>query len=240
MTSDQPGAIAGDTRLQSCVLEDLSDAVNYRRWLADLARPYLGEHPLEIGSGLGYYIQEWLTTVPRFTGSEADDDRLAQLTDRFRAEPRVTVRRLLLPAEEIGSHSAVVALNVLEHIRDDVEALRSMGGLTAPGGKVIILVPAFQSAMSRFDRAIGHERRYTVPSLTAAGEAAGLRAESVRYVNPMGLLAWYVVCRGLRSRPRNGPFLRTYDRLVVPVLRRLEGARRPPFGQSVLGVFSKV
>jgi hypothetical protein len=45
--------VTGDSRLQSDVLEDLSDAHRYRRWLADLARPYLGEHPIEIGSGTG-------------------------------------------------------------------------------------------------------------------------------------------------------------------------------------------
>jgi hypothetical protein len=43
--------VTGDFALQSDVLEDLSDARRYRRWLADLARPYLGQHPVELGSG---------------------------------------------------------------------------------------------------------------------------------------------------------------------------------------------
>jgi hypothetical protein len=239
VTSGEYGAIIGDSQLQSCVLEDLSDAVNYRRWLADLARPYLGDHPLEVGSGLGLYISEWLSTVPRFTGSEADDDRLAQLSARFQAESRVTVRRLLLPSDEDGEHSAVVALNVLEHISDHVGALQSMARLIRPDGAIVLIVPAFEFAMSRFDRAIGHQRRYTVPSMAEAVGAAGLHAERIQYVNPVGLLGWYAVCRVMRMRPRNGPILRGYDRLVVPWLRRAEEGRRVPFGQSVFAVIRK-
>lgn len=235
MTLPMP-KIAGDTHLQSRVLEDLSDAVNYQRWLADLARPYLGDDPIELGSGIGDYAAEWLSTVPRITVTEADDDRLKMLTGRFIEDPRVDVRPLFLPTDERAEHSAAVALNVLEHIEDDVAGLRSIGGLLRPGGAVVLIVPAFPSAMSRFDRTIGHFRRYTVASMGAALSAAGLRIERLRYLNPVGLLGWYTACRTLGLSPHNGPLVRMYDRLVVPVARRLERRWQPPFGQSVFAV----
>jgi SAM-dependent methyltransferase len=228
--------IAGDTHLQSRVLEDLSDAVNYQRWLADLARPYLGSDPVELGSGLGDYAAEWLNTVPRITVTEADDSRLKALTERFVDDARVDVRPLFLPTDERAKHSAAVALNVLEHVEDDVAGLRSVGGLLRPGGAVVLIVPAFPSAMSRFDRTIGHFRRYTVASMGAALTAAGLRIEQLRYINPVGLAGWYVACRTLRLSPRNGVMVRTYDRLVVPMARRIERRWEPPFGQSVFAV----
>jgi hypothetical protein len=42
-------------------------------WLADLARPHLGDDPIEVGAGIGDYAAEWLTTAPRITVTEADD-----------------------------------------------------------------------------------------------------------------------------------------------------------------------
>jgi SAM-dependent methyltransferase len=228
-----------DHHVQSGVLEDLSEAVNYRHWLAGLAAPYLGDHPIEIGSGIGDYAAEWLQTVPKITVSETHEDRLKLLHERFVDDTRVEVRRLTLPANERGEYSAAVALNVLEHIRDHVGAVRSVTGMLRPGGRVVLIVPAFQFAMSRFDRTIGHERRYTRASAGEVLTAAGLEIEQLHYINPLGLMSWFVVCRLLGSFPRNGVMLRTYDRAVVPLARSLERRRHPPFGQSVFAVGRK-
>jgi SAM-dependent methyltransferase len=222
--------------MQTRVLEDLSHAVNYRRWLVDLVRPYLGEDPIEIGAGTGDYAAEWLAGLSRLTVTEADETRLKDLNQRFAHDPRVTVRPLALPTTETGTYSAVVALNVLEHIDDDVGALRSAAALLRPGGAVALIVPAFPSAMSRFDRAVGHVRRYTRDSMSTALRAAGLTVQELRYVHPLGLLSWYVVCKALRSFPSNGTLLRGYDRTVIPLCRRAERRWRPPFGQSLLAV----
>ncbi len=232
--------IAGDTHLQSDVLEDLATAVNYRRWLCSLAHPYLGDDPLEIGSGLGYYATEWADAGHPLTVSEADQGRLAELRSRFDGDGRVQVRELAVPIEVEGQYSSAVAYNVLEHIPDDVAALRAFRGLLRPGGAVILVVPAFPSAMSDFDRAIGHFRRYTKRSLSAALTDAGLRVERLHYLNAPGLLVWYVVVKTLRQRPKEGLGLTLYDRLLVPVMRRVEKLVRPPFGQSVFAVARRV
>jgi len=228
--------INGDTLLQSAVLEDLSDAVNYQRWLADLVRPYLGDEPLEIGSGIGDYAALWLSDVKHLTATEGDPQRLLALKTRFADEPKVTARELLLPTDETGSHSSIVALNVWEHIDDHVGALVSARRLLRPGAAVVLVVPAFEAAMSRFDREIGHVRRYTKGTMAEALTAAGLEIEELRYINPVGLISWMVVCKLLRQRPKNGAMLRAYDRVVVPRLRKAERSRKPPFGQSVFAV----
>jgi hypothetical protein len=228
-----------DHHVQSGVLEDLTEAVNYRHWLAGLAAPFLGDDPIEIGSGIGDYAAEWLATVPRITVTETHEDRLKLLHERFVDDARVEVRRLTLPAGEAGEHSAAVALNVLEHIPDHVGAIRTVTGLLRPGGHVVLIVPAFEFAMSKFDRTIGHVRRYTRASAGEVLTAAGLEIEELRYLNPLGLMSWFVVCRLLGSYPRNGLMLRSYDRAVVPLARGLERRWRPPFGQSVFAVGRK-
>jgi SAM-dependent methyltransferase len=229
-------AVEGDTGLQSDVLEDLRTAVNYRRWLCSLGLPYFGDDVLEIGSGLGYYAAEWASMGVRITASEADPDRLRHLGEAFADDPRVGVRELAVPIEEEGDYSTVVAYNVLEHIPDDVAALKAFRGLIRPGGTVVLIVPAFEGAMSAFDRAIGHQRRYTRAGLSSVVGRAGLHVEQCRYVNAPGLLAWYVGMRLLGGRPKEGPLLSIWDKVVVPVERRVERYVRVPFGQSVFAV----
>lgn len=233
--------VTGDSRLQTDVLEGLSDAPRYRRWLADLARPHLGDEPLEIGSGNGDYALEWAPYVTRFTATEADHSRYDALAKRFADHPVISARYLLLgdaetAPEQRERHTGAVALNVFEHIPDHVGALRSLAGHVRPGGAIVIMVPAFPSAMSRFDLAIGHQRRYTRASLRALFTEAGLVVSDVRYINPIGLLTWYAAVKTFHMAPKNGLAVRVYDRTIVPVARGADRLFRAPFGQTVVGV----
>ena len=232
--SPAPPQVLGDSPLQTAVLEDLSAAVRYREWLAGLAAPWLGPEPLEVGSGLGDYAATWAAWGHRVTASEADPSRLAALRDRFAGSPGISVRELAVPVAETGRYSAVVAINVLEHIEDDAAALRALAGL-APGGRVILLVPAFPLLYSRFDRQVGHVRRYRRAALRAVLEAACLEVQRLHHVNAVGFLSWLVVVRLLGARPHDGLALRLFDRMV-PALARIEAWRPPPFGQSLFAV----
>ncbi len=223
-------------QLQTQVLEDLRSARHYRRWLVRLAAPHLGDDPLEVGSGIGDYAAELAAGRRRYTATEADPERLAVLAERFADHPVVRVRKLVLPGDERGDHSAVLMLNVMEHIEADVEALRSAAALVRPGGAVVVLVPAFQAAMSRFDRLIGHHRRYTRAGLVAAMVEAGLHVERAHYVNSVGLIAWFLLMRCARRIPRDGPALRWYDATVIRATAWCERRLTPPFGQSVFAV----
>src|SRR5215218_1906751 len=90
--ASEPPRPLGDSALQSQTLESVASAVNYHAWLTDLARPHLGDHPLELGSGLGDYARTWLHGgLAEITVTEADPDRLAVLRDRFAGDHRVHV-----------------------------------------------------------------------------------------------------------------------------------------------------
>jgi SAM-dependent methyltransferase len=231
--------VEGDTALQSSVLEDLAEAVNYRRWLVELGLPYLTGPTLEVGSGRGDYAADWANRGVAMTASEADPGRLAALRDRFRDDPRVAVRELAVPIDIVTNYAAVVAYNVLEHVPDDLAALRAFFGLLRPGGRVVLIVPAMSALMSRFDRLIGHQRRYRVKQLAETIQRAGLDLEQLHYVNAPGALAWFVGMRLLGMTPAAGPLLRTWDSAVIPVARRLERRWAPPFGQSLFAVATR-
>lgn len=222
--------------VQDRALESLSTAGNYNAWLAALAEPWLGGDVIEIGAGAGSIGARWASGGRMVTMTEPHLVRVVELRRRFDGDESIRVEQLSLPSSRRGSYSSAAAVNVLEHIEDDGSAVSSMASLVRPGGHVIVLVPAFEVAMSRFDRDIGHHRRYRRRDVQRLFESAGLQPVVLRYVNSVGLIGWTVVVRGLRRSPADGALLRFYDRRVVPRLRRWEQSHPPPFGQSVLGV----
>jgi len=237
VTRDDTDQLRGDRQTQCEVLVALAECANHRKWFAAFARPYLGEHPIEIGSGLGDYALQWIPLVEKFTATEADPALFAELRKHMAAYPNVTVRQLLLPSEERGDHSCLISYNVLEHIDDHVGALRSMARLVRPEGYIVLVCPAFPFAMSPVDIATGHVRRYTKRSMRKALTDAGLEVVSVRYANSIGLICYYAFTSLLKRQPSTGGTMTFYDRLVVPAVRWLESAvGRPPFGQSVLAI----
>ncbi len=230
--------VLGDTNVQQETLEDLLAAPNYRAWLTSLAAPYLGAHPIELGSGLGHYAEDWLAGgLEKITVTEADEGRLQYLRDKFAGDDRVSVRTIDLDHPLEGSYSAFVSFNVLEHIPDDVAALRAARGLVEPGGYVVSFVPAFPALMSDYDRSIGRVRRYKLAEMAQRLEAAGLESVRLQYVNAPGFLAWWLGMRILRRKPTDGAALRIWDSQVIPRTRKIESKRRGvPFGQSVFSV----
>jgi SAM-dependent methyltransferase len=229
--------IRGDRQVQCDVLVALSECRNHRKWFADFAKPYLGDHPIEIGSGLGDYAREWIPLVGRFTATDADEAMVIGLKRELAGYAHVDVRQIWLPTTAQAEHSCLISYNVLEHIEDHVGALRSMARLVRRGGYIVLVCPAFPFAMSPVDIATGHVRRYTRRSMKAALTEAGLEVVDLRYANSLGLLCYYAFTSLLRRQPSTGGTMTLYDRLVVPMVRSAERLiSRPPFGQSVIAV----
>ena len=99
-----------------------------------------------------------------------------------------------------GSARAVVLLDVLEHLPDPAGALRHAADALAPGGGVVVTVPAGPSLMGPWDRMLGHYRRYTPRMLRAQAAEAGLRVRWVSHWNAFTYPAAWVVRRLERRR----------------------------------------
>lgn len=84
-----------------------------------------------------------------------------------------------------GHYDLIAVLDVVEHIEDDVAALAAMRACLAPGGKILIAVPAHQWMWSAHDTVNHHHRRYSKATLKAAIEQAGLKTEKLGYFNSL-------------------------------------------------------
>jgi len=219
---------------QGETLRRMEAAENYNRWLLERGRAEIGRRVLDAGAGIGTFSAA-VADGRQVVALEPDPTFVPALRERFAGCSNVTV--LDCAVEELdgdASFDTILCFNVLEHIAADEAALARFASLLRPGGSLLLLVPAHPTAYGRIDYVLGHERRYAKRELSEKLEFAGLEVARLRYVNPVGILGWFVTSRLLRaSQVPSGP-LRLYDRLV-PILRLID--RVPvPFGLSLWAV----
>lgn len=85
------------------------------------------------------------------------EPRALELIDRENHPVRGDVQQLPFVSH---SFDAACLFDVMEHLPDDWAAVKELGRVLRPGGKLLLTVPAFPSLFSGHDRALGHYRRY--------------------------------------------------------------------------------
>jgi SAM-dependent methyltransferase len=226
----QASAVGGRT------LEIFTETPRFNAWLFSKLAPHVHGDVLEIGSGIGNLSQLIVDHAATVVLSDMEAHYLDALAATFAGDARVTVASYDLdgePSAAIASRrfDAIVAVNVIEHIRDDHALVGRLTGLLKPGGKLVVYVPACPFAYGSLDRALGHYRRYTPESLTALLESSGLRVPRPAYMNFFGLFGWAVNGRLLRRERLSHRQLAVFERFVS--LFRLEDLVSLPIGLGV-------
>ena len=144
-----------------------------RKIIATLLRPYLRPPAriIDIGSGGGAVAQA-LLEFGSVTACDIDVRCAASVARRPGMSFAYGTAEAIPFAD--GSFDLVTAFDVLEHLDDDVRALREMARVVRPAGLVALTVPAYGWMWGRQDEISHHRRRYTGRALRQAITAAGL------------------------------------------------------------------
>ncbi len=225
-------------------LDVFAQAARWKRYWSSLLVPFVHGDVLEVGAGIGATTQALTSDrIRSWTCLEPDAqlarrlqetlDRTLPGDDRYRVQ--VGSLGALSPASRFH---AILYIDVLEHIADDRrEAVRAAGHLH-PGGRLVVLAPAHQFLFSAFDRAIGHHRRYSRKTL-AACTPDGCVLERLIYLDGMGLLASLANRLLLRQATPGLGQVHFWDRVLVPVSKRIDPLLGYRVGKSILGVWRK-
>jgi SAM-dependent methyltransferase len=138
---------------------------------------------LEIGCGTGHNLP-MLAGFGQVDAIEIDPAARATAAARL-GKPVGEAPLPELSGVAPASYDLIAVLDVVEHIENDVAALRAMGERLAPGGKILVTVPAHQWMWSAHDTVNHHKRRYSKRTLDAAIRAAGLRHNGLRWFNSL-------------------------------------------------------
>jgi len=221
----------------------LAGMPNYYDWILSHFDPHLGGRAVEFGAGIGTFSAAIVPAVESLELVEPSP-RLAQaLNERFADAAKVTVSTSTFEASVAqmpdGSRDSAVMVNVLEHIEDDGAALRDLFRILAPGGRLLLFVPALPALYSEFDRRVGHFRRYRLKPLRRAVASSGFEIVVGRYFDSVGALSWWLINKVARATTINSGLASLYDRAFVPPLRFLEGVVAPPVGKNIVIVARK-
>lgn len=208
-------------------------------WVSQLQR-YVGTEVLEVGAGFGANTKILCEKSSRWVCLEPDPALSERLRARVRAgeilgscEVRTGTLRDVPAAERFDT---ILYCDVLEHIEDDAAEIALAASHLRDGGRVIVLSPALPFLYSRFDRAIGHHRRYTRKTLAAA-IPCGLVQERLVYLDSVGMLASLANRLLLRQTMPDERQIGIWDEWLVPWSRWLDPAFGHRVGKSVLGVW---
>ncbi|WP_426700418.1 class I SAM-dependent methyltransferase [Rhodanobacter sp. Col0626] len=138
----------------------------------------------------------------------------------------------------------ICMFDVLEHIDEDVETLAALRRYLAPGGRMLITVPAYQWLWSAHDVFLHHKRRYTARTLREAFHRSGLRIDRLTYFNtlllPLAALA-RLKDRASSRKKASGteippPFINSTLNAIFASERHMLANFNLPAGVSLLGI----
>ena len=151
-------------------------------FVEDICRRVTDRRPriLDVGCGTGANLL-MLSQYGDAEGVDVSEDALAFCRERGLENVKLGAAEKL-PYDD-GTFDLVTALDVVEHLDDDLAGLREMRRVLRPGGRVLLFVPTFMFLWGLQDDVSNHRRRYRMPELGRVLEQAGFEVERMTYAN---------------------------------------------------------
>jgi hypothetical protein len=224
-------------------LSIFAHATNWKRYYTSIIRPYLGKRVVEVGAGIG------ATTLTICDGTQETwiclepDPVLRAEIDNLLSEGKLpaccrTQGGFVSDISPANPVNTFLYIDVLEHIEADRAELEGAAVRLSPGGRLIVLSPAFRFLYSPFDRSIGHYRRYDKKMFHKL-TPRDCQLEKTIYLDSVG------VATSLANRLILSQALPTvnqilfWDRKIIPITKWFDRFIHYSFGRSLLGIWKK-
>ncbi|MEO3800826.1 methyltransferase domain-containing protein [Nonomuraea sp. B1E8] len=217
-----------------------------------------GVRVLDLGCGGGRHAFEVLRRGADVTAFDMDQAELDSVAAMFAAMDKAgevpeggtagTVQgtALDMPFED-GAFDRVIAAEVLEHIPDDMAAMREIFRVLRPGGTAAVTVPSFlpERICWALDEDYhtapgGHVRIYTLAELSAKLKSVGFVIGPHHHAHGLHAPYWWIKC-AVGVNNDDHPLAKAYHELLVwdimkrPAATRIaEAVLNPVIGKSVV------
>ena len=131
-----------------------------------------------------------------------------------------------------NQYDSIICSEVLEHLEDDLKALKNIHIILKNNGVLVITVPALMSLYSDFDKKIGHHRRYNMNQISKTLQIAGFKIENNHFWNFFGMFGWFLLFKLLKLniQKTSSPILGK----ILGNLLSIESKIHFPIGQTIV------
>lgn len=218
-------------------------AHRWKSYWASMLKRFVAGNVLDVGAGIGSNVLPLVSAGVRGWAALEPDAALVRVMEKAIADgalpalcqPQAGTLADLAPGVRFDT---ILYVDVMEHIPDDHAEAAMAANRLAPGGRLIVLVPAHQFLFSPFDAAIGHYRRYNRASLLALAPP-GCRLEFCRMLDSVGFFASLANKLLLRTAYPTAGQIRLWDRVMVPLSRIVDPLLGYRFGKTVVAVWTR-
>ncbi len=199
----------------------------------------------DVGAGNGLVLKFFKNQGFRVSGIELEK----KLVDLMKKDP--DLEEVVIAQGDItkqkgkSQYEYVLASDVIEHIEDDAYAIQNLFSYVAPGGKLVITVPAYSFLFGKRDQLWGHYRRYDVSYLKPILEKLDGHITYVSHWNIIGFFTYFLFEKILGRMPaekmryKEG-FLASFLRFLVECELHIESLiGNMPFGLTLIVAVEK-
>ena len=221
-----------------------AQALNWKKYFSGTILPFIIGDVLEVGAGIG-------ATTPFLQNKEVRSWTMLEPDRRLCHEIEKRLDQQQLPSyckpicgnlqslDQQQLFDTILYIDVLEHLEDDKGELRKAIEWLKPRGRLIVLAPAHQSLFSKFDRSIGHLRRYEKSSLRKTVDNSILTEEHLFYLDSMGCLSSLANKWLLRQSMPSLKQVHFWDSILIPISRITDKFFGLTIGKTIIGIWRK-
>ena len=219
-------------------LENFDKAHIWRKYIFFLIKKYLKDDFLEVGAGIGSFTKNYLNEFQNITLTELDNNNINHLKKNFANNKNIKILNSLTKNID-DKFNTIIHLNVLEHIQDDVSEINDAMEKLNDKGHLIILVPAGSKLYGKFDKAIGHLRRYEVDFFKNT-KFKSAEIIDLYSLDSFGYLLYLVNQVLFKEEVYPSKFkIFIWDKIFTPITILIDYLLRYKFGKNIICILKK-
>ena len=219
-------------------LDNFDRATIWRKYIYFEIKKFIKGNILEVGAGIGSFTKNYIDKAEKITLSEIDLNNYEIISKKFKNNKIKITNKVTEKLND--TYNTIMYLNVLEHIKNDKDEIIKAIKKLKTNGHLVVLVPAHNRLFSKFDKAVGHFRRYE-KNFFINLNLKDNKIEKLIYLDALGYLLYYLNKIFFKEEvyPSKIKIL-IWDKIFTPITFFLDKILLNKLGKNILYIVKKL